>query len=243
MAPPSRRTCADLLCCGGWVLLSLPRASWICRITEPPRRVFLVKSTGSGRSPMNRRMMLHTARAAWENGDRAPAWNPAPCSTEPTASFPFVAPAESAGGLSHEKARDQAPSSQCHPRGRAEGIGGATGCVCGWLISGSRSQRTWGRCTQPGHPQAPPSWGPCLGQPQAASGSSPSDPGTETRVQSPLRCGLPVCTSWGQGAPRRACLVCDRVKNDPLPLVLGTAPCPHPQCIPGGLPGAGWALI
>ena len=45
-----------------------------------------------------------------------------------------------------------------------------------------------------------------------------------------------VCILGGQRAPRRACLVSDRVQNYPLPLVLGTSPCPRPQCIPGGLP-------
>lgn len=134
---------------------------------------------------------------------QSPRLEPAPCSIEPTASCPFPVPAEPAGGLSHEKARNQAPSSQRHPRGRAEGIGGAAGCACGWPISGSRSRQTWGRCTWPGHPQAPPSWGPCLGQPQAASGSSLPDPGTETRVHSPLRCDLPVCASWGPGSPKK----------------------------------------
>ena len=86
MWPRPLRTCADPLCVGGWALLSLPRASWICRITEPPRRVFLAKSTGSGMSPMNLRMTFHTARAAWGDGDRAPSWNPAPRRAEPTAS-------------------------------------------------------------------------------------------------------------------------------------------------------------
>lgn len=91
--------------------------------------------------------------------------------------------------------------------------------MCGWLISGSRSRRTWGRCTRPGHPQAPPSWGPCLGQPQAASGSSLSDPGTETRVHSPLRCDLPVCASWGAKEPQEgpAWLVTGcRITHSPL---------------------------
>lgn len=64
------RTCVDTWSCGDWVLFSLPRVSCICRITEPPRRLFLEKSTGSGRSPMNLRMMLHTAKAACGKGDR-----------------------------------------------------------------------------------------------------------------------------------------------------------------------------
>lgn len=55
------RTCADPRC-GGWALPSLPAASGAGRV--------LAKSTGSGRSPMNLRMTLHTARAACRRGDR-----------------------------------------------------------------------------------------------------------------------------------------------------------------------------
>lgn len=82
------------------MLLSLPRALWICCITEPPCGVFLVKSTGSGRSPMNRRMMLHTARAAWGKRRQSPRLEPS--SMQHRAPFSgILAPTESAGDLSH----------------------------------------------------------------------------------------------------------------------------------------------
>lgn len=106
------------------------------------------------------------------------------------------------------------PSGQCHFHGREVGIEGASGCGCGWLLSGSKSLQIWGRYTQPGCPPpllASPSWALCLDPPHAVSGSLLPDPGrTKQGGHGPTIQSM-ECTSLVLVSPRRVL---------PTPLVL-----------------------
>lgn len=129
---------------------------------------------------MNLRMMIQIVRAAW--GMRQKDWLvPALGPLVIGAFFLFSLNNGSGSRSGHIETREMlVPSDQCHFHGRGVGIEGASGCGCGWLISGSTSQQTWGRYTQPGRPHpllASPSWARYPDQPHTVSGSLLPDPG------------------------------------------------------------------